>query len=279
MKTKEKVEFVFDEKEEEAPEEEAPEEKQEVATKPEAEVATTHHTGQGIADNVDSEDMMLGHIHQVQAMSHEFLKDPDCDCKVGDYICTVTREVLGTNEKPLEVMFLKYQKMIRLVALEDGKVVSGGGCLGYEPWNAAAREKPQEGETEYGQKFRRDPEYRFWVIRPGHEYELPMIFSCRRTKINLAKEILTICTGMQRLRGLDSWGHVFILTSVEGENKNKKVFQIPRAKPGRATTEEERKVARYWYNELTKNEHKYNPGDEATGAQGGDALDGDEVPW
>ena len=231
-------------------------EKTEVAVKQDTAVATV---GQGAwgSEGVDKSDFLIPKILLMQGLS-KFVADEKA--QMGDFVNSVTGEVIAGRGKPIEIIpLISFKTWIKFEETSQGK----WEYRGQEPMTAANAHWELDGE-ENGLKVRRDRALNFYVLLASEADRpdaLPLLISCRRTSYMAGKKLVTYF-GQCQMANQPPAAHSLPLEGkkVQNDKGTFYVLDVDAAKKKRVS-EKQLAKAYEWYQTLKKGGVKVDDSD------------------
>jgi hypothetical protein len=193
----------------------------------------------GAGKHIDSKDIIIPKIQLMQKMSE--LVDQG-KAKAGEFVNSLEGVVIGSKDKPVELIVLDTYKTIQVFENNDYKTT-----LPYTPDEAA---KPYE-ETVGTIKVKRSHVTNFYVLLVNDikkDTPFPLVLSFKGTSSYAGRKLNTMLMKLQMLNR-PSAGAVFSLTSKEEENDKGKYYVMDVSQT-RATTDDELVYAKMWYDTI-----------------------------
>jgi hypothetical protein len=197
----------------------------------------------GVIEDLETTDLLVPKIYHQQGLS-KFVSDGKA--KAGDFCDSLTGEVLGKREDPLEVIvFGSYKSMV----VKKYDLMSNSfklhEVITITPENAKAMaEMPPTEETDEG-KFQRSLQYNLYCLLPSRITELPFVLSLGSTKTKAARKINTMIFKLSQLKRPGA-SVVFELSSVQEKNEKGSWYGLE-VNQGRDSTPEELMRAYAWH--------------------------------
>jgi hypothetical protein len=194
------------------------------------------------SEGVDSQDILISKILLQQSLSKFVL---DEKAKPGDMVDSVSGEVLGDKNKPIEIIPIMMTKSVVVEVLKNGK---------YE----YVKQEPVQSfpeKLEYvkdGESYRLNKSLNFYVLNASTAKDVdafPMVLSFRRTSFMAGKALSTHFAKAQIGRYAPA-SKVFSVSSHKVENDKGTFYTFTDVKQGRASTPEELSNAYNWYKTL-----------------------------
>jgi len=237
------------------------------------------------AENISSQDILIPKILLMQGLS-KFVMDEDSTARAGEFRDSLTGDLLGNKEKPLEVVAFTSFK----VWIEQEEKGSELEYLRTIPITAENEGWDLVEEVD-GKIIRRDRCHNFYVLIPDQVKEgssFPYVISFRRSTYQTGKKLSTYATKLA-MRNQPLASQVFEISTVKTEN-DKGVFYITDIKPSRVAEKEEKAAAWQWYQTLSKSSDnvKVDDSDLAVEAKAATkkkkssssaVVDGDNIPF
>lgn len=212
------------------------------------------------AEGVDTKDTLIPMLLLMQGMSGLVLKQRKC--QVGQFVNSVTHEVLGDDKNPIEIIPVSTFKT--WVLYEKLKTAKGNsrewkGTVNYDANNSHwLREEVMPNGT----IISRDEVLNFFVLLPRDIGKLdikPYLLAFRRTGYKTGQKLSTFFRDCQRMR-VPPASRVFKLSQHMKEG-DEGAYCVPDLELGRATQPQEVKVAYSCYLELAKGTHQVDESD------------------
>jgi hypothetical protein len=217
--------------------------KKEVAKIVEAELPTLDSSSiWGAADNIGSEDLLVGKIFHQQALS-KFVQEGKA--QAGDWCDSLTGEVLAKKDQPMPlIIFASYKKLL----ISESKLSNGKfDFVRSDDVTPANCNLPWEEETPTG-TIKRQLQYNYFCLLPGKILELPYILSLSSTKIKAAKKLNTMIAKLSRMN-MPSASYVFNLHSIK-ETGDKGSWFGADITQGEKVTADQLAIAHDWYSQI-----------------------------
>lgn len=194
-------------------------------------------------DEFTSNDLLISKVLPMQAMSKKVLDDK---AAFGELRDSVTNELLGSTQKPMEFIPVNVKKIwIENEVQPDGKLK----YLSTYPMTAANESLPWQEEVN-GRKITRTGVYNAFVLLPRDikTGALPKIVSFRSTSFKAGKKLVTqIATN--KFAGGGNADKVMLLTARKDKN-DMGTFVVLDLEIAREATKEEKDRAFFWAQQL-----------------------------
>ena len=206
------------------------------------------------SEGVDSHDILISKILLQQSLSKFVL---DEKAKPGDMVDSVSGEVLGDKNKPIEIIPIMMNKSVVVEILRDGKYE----YLRQEP----VQSFPEKLEyVKDGESYRLNKSLNFYVLNASTAKEadaFPMVISFRRTSFMAGKALSTHFAKAQIGRYSPA-SKVFSISTHKVENDKGTFYTFTDVKQVRASTPEELANAYNWYKTLKSASVKVDESDD-----------------
>lgn len=186
----------------------------------------------------ESEDLLIPRILVMQKLS-KFVDDGVA--KEGDFVSSVDGQVLGNNEKPLEVVV--FQTFKTWTVFHDGEFQT------IEPITTANADLPYE-EMANGVRVTRNKTYNFYVLPVTDEgaSDVPFVMALSRSSSLTARKMLTLFARLRRM-GKPSAAKVLKLSVKKEKNEKGSWFSVE-FEVSRDTKPKELFEAKSWYDQI-----------------------------
>ena len=209
----------------------------------------------GEAPTLSAQDILIPKILAMQGLS-DFVTDGEA--KFGEFRDSVTKELLGSIDKPVEVIPFKMEK-VWIEYTKKGDKFEFAGVVPITP----ANEGLELEFTKDGKECRRDRCMNFYVLLASETEKagaLPKIVSFRRTSSRAGKQLATMMYVTNRNAGLSPAGKVVALGGSK-ESNDKGTYVILNITEKEETTEAQVAVALKWLTTLRGSAHKVDNAD------------------
>lgn len=132
-------------------------------------------------EQIGSSDIIIPRILVMQGLS-EFVTSGSA--KFGDFVNSLTSEVVGSIQKPLKFIPFYIDKLHKVSKEINGKYVVDH----FEPLTPLNERLPWE-DVKDGRKIKRENMYNVYAVIPG--YPLPVMFSFKSTSLKAGKKLAT----------------------------------------------------------------------------------------
>jgi hypothetical protein len=206
-------------------------------------------------EGLDAQDILIPKLLCMQGLSKLVA---DRKAMMGDMINSTTSEVVGNDQKPIEIIpILNFNTWV-----EYEKI---GGKLKFKtitPVTAANRNQPIEEKLPNGIEVRRDYCINFYVLLARDAADpaaLPYVLCFKRTSLGAGKKLATHLFDCKS-RKLPSAVKSFKLEAVKKQN-DQGTFYVFDVTPARNTNREEITTAYSWYKRIAAQETKVDNSD------------------
>lgn len=212
-----------------------------VATKTKSEVAVANQALRtGAAENFDSQDIALPTVLLMQAKS-AFVEDEELDIKSGDFVHSITQEVLGDKKKPLDFVAVYMFKTFQV--FKDDEYVET------VPWTQENKHRT------YDEGYRLV--YNYCGYLPSKAREVagrfvasPIVIKFKGlSKKHCRKQINTVIEDLATF-GEASWQYPFSLSSTQETTEEYGKFHVWQAKLGKKLSDEMAQFGALMYNKF-----------------------------
>jgi len=205
-----------------------------------ASVPSTEVKTWGAAENLDARDLLVTKLYHQQQISKHTAAGK---AQAGDWIDSVTGEVLCKKDQPLELIIFSSYKNLQTFKKIGDKF----------KWDSTERLTPENAGFEYEfstgiDQFRRRIQYNYFCLLVNRLHDLPYVLSLSSTKTPAAKKLNTFFKKLERIN-LPSASKVFVLTGVPEKNDQGSWIGIE-VDQGRVATQEEQDIAYSWYKKI-----------------------------
>lgn len=235
--------------------------------------ATAEDANWGAIEAIDAKDILVSKVYHQQAMS-KFVADGVA--KPGEFVDSVTGEVLGTKDGGLDVVvFSAYKQLITKKRDKMYNKWETESIAVVTPQNAAELlTKPFEEEID-GEEYKHQLVYNFWLLLPDKIGELPYVISLGSTKTKTAKKLNALLMKLAQMKKPGA-AKVFHLSNTTEKNDQGQWFGLD-VTVKRDSTPEELAAAFEWYKRSKSAAVTVAP-DEDEHVGSGEASD-EEVPF
>lgn len=196
-------------------------------------------------------DIVIPKIQLMQGMSERVVKGNN---KLGEFIDSVSGEILGTVDKPFEVIPFHMEKFF-VVQKHNGKKFVYDHIEKITPANENA---PWEYETKDG-KFKRVYTRNFYVLVPGKV--LPYVIGFSSTSAKAGKELATeMYVKNTMLKRAPCASKILIGGKIESNDDG--TFAVKTIKVGADASKEEIALAFQWFQTVRKEETKVDDAED-----------------
>lgn len=202
-----------------------------------------------------SSDIVIPKIQLMQGMSQKVIAG---EARLGDYVDSVSGEVLGSVEKPLEVIPFHMEKFFVVQKLEKVKGKEKYVYDHIEKITPANENAPWDYEHE-GAKFKRVYTRNFYVLVPGQV--LPYVVGFSSTSAKAGKELATEMFVKNVMQGKAPCASKILLGG-KIESNDSGTYAVKGIKVSGPTTQEEIALAFQWFQTVSKQETKVDAGED-----------------
>lgn len=183
----------------------------------------TSSKSMGAAEEITSRDVQIPSLMLMQANA-ELVKDRSNKIQSGDFVNSVTREVWGSIEEPMDLCVVDMFKTEVITRIEGNEWVST------RPWEPDMEVLPYEFTDETGKKCKRQKCFNYICIRPLDIREVqlpdrveyiasPFVVKFKGASGKNAKKLNQLIKDMASFR-YPSWAAVFTLVAREDKNEH-----------------------------------------------------------
>ncbi len=197
----------------------------------------------GAIEEIETNDLLIPKIFHQQGNS-TFTKDGLA--RPGDFCDSITKEVLATKDKGIElIIFGQFKTMVTEQLEIASNKFKFQKSLIVVPQNAREVESLLGLHEIAGQTIRNSLQYNFYCLLPERKKEVPYVFSFKSTKAKVAKKVNTMLFKLAQINR-NGASILFKFTNVKEENDQGDWLGLE-VSQGRDTTLEEMMRARAWY--------------------------------
>ena len=212
------------------------------------EVTKAMPTVKGAAENVSASDLPTPRILLMQGQSELVMADK---ARPGQYIDSLEHRVVGSKQKPLEMLIFDMNKTWVIKDRDPSKPANARpDYVRTEQWTAENSNLPWEQEMPNGHTLLRVLTWNYYGLIVDEDVlsNTPVVISFRSTSAPCAKK-LNLFAQRHARRSEPSWFSVITLTA-EMTTNEKGTFAVADAGVSRPSTEDEREIAEYWYDSV-----------------------------
>lgn len=212
-----------------------------IAVKSNTALQTEVTSRRGVVEDVSSSDILISKLYHQQALSQGVKAGK---AQPGDFIDSITNELISTSMETLELIFLALSKKIQTFeTLRTGKL----------QWVKTENLTPENSNFDYefeedGKKFRRRLQYNYFVLLAKDPNQLPFVLSMSATKTGTAKKLNTIFSRLDRVN-LPSFTYIIEVRNIK-ENKDGNDWLGLDITLGKKVTSEQYSLAVEWYDKV-----------------------------
>lgn len=189
--------------------------------------------------NVSSRDMVMSKILVMQGLSELVTENK---ARFGDYVDSVTHEVLGSIDKPLEIIPFHMDKTWLISSREKGE--EKYKFERYEAINASNENKYPFSEIVGSTEFKYEYTYQFYVILPT-DPSMPKVISMKGSSSKSGKALATQMYVRNKFAGLVPPAYTMELGGKKEKNE-KGTFAVMETKPKYKTSDEDIRLCLDW---------------------------------
>lgn len=194
---------------------------------------------------ISSQDLIIPRILVMQGLSDMVANG---DAKLGELRENINNSLLGSIEKPLEIIPFKFEKVWREQE-EGAKEPREIKPIFSNPADPRYNEDlPFEYADENGVSMRRFKAYRFFVMLPSRLQSMPHMIEFKSTSLSAGKKIINQASELVR-KGKKPYGSVFNLVVSKQSNK-KGTFAVLDVKVARDIKEDEAGEVQVWLSRM-----------------------------
>jgi hypothetical protein len=241
----------------------APSTSKELSVKGSSGALVNQQAAQDLAEfgEISSQDLIIPRILVMQGLSDMVVNG---DAKLGELRENINNGILGSAEKPLEVIPFKFEKVWREqeVGAKQPREIKPIFSNPSDPrYN---EDLPYEFADKDGVAMKRYKAYRFFVMLPSKLQSMPHMVEFKSTSLSAGKKIINQASEMVR-KGKKPYATVFDLVVSKTTNK-KGTFAVLDVKTKRDISKEESEEVQLWLSRMkttkVKVEEEVEPGDE-----------------
>lgn len=219
----------------------------------------TNTTSMGVADELTASDVQMPSIMLMQANA-ELVKDRSNDIKSGDFVNSITQEVWGSIDEPLQVC------VVDLFKTRQWTAVQGNEWIKTEPWQPEFESEDYEIEMD-GKTVKRQKIFNYICFRPldireielpsgeKHYVATPFVIKFKGASSKNAKKFNQLLRDYATFKQ-PSWCVNFLLKAYEDQNEHGSFFVFDMKKDSPALRETQ--LAAAALNQITSDAKKRN---------------------